>query len=205
MKQITLLVVMLSLSVGMLFAQPVFGVRGGLNIASFTGEDNMDDFDSKLGFHAGAMMQSPLGNNFIIQPEVLYTMKGATSEFKLLGVQNELTGTANYIEIPVLIKYNIELSSVQIQPYFGPSIGVLLVGEITNKKSIGGISSTDTISFKDDMNALEAGLNFGADAVLMQNLMVGLRFNLGLTEIVKKDSKYKNNVFMVNLGFLFGN
>ncbi|MCB5265747.1 MAG: PorT family protein [Candidatus Cloacimonetes bacterium] len=180
-------------------------VRGGLNIASFTGEDNMDDFDSKLGFHAGLMMQSPLGNNFIIQPEVLYTMKGATSEFKLLGVQNELTGTANYIEIPMLIKYNIELSSVQIQPYFGPSIGVLLVGEITNKKTIGRISSTDTVSFKDDMNALEAGLNFGADAVLMQNLMVGLRFNLGLTEIAKKDSKYKNNVFMVNLGYLFGN
>ena len=205
MKQIILLVVMLSLSVGMLFAQPVFGVRAGLNIASFTGEDNMDDFSTKLGFHAGAMMQYPVGGNFILQPELLYTMKGATAELMLAGIKNELIGRANYIEIPLLIKYNIEMSSVKIQPYIGASLGYLLVGEVENKKTILGVSTTDTQDFKDDMEDLEAGLNLGVDAIVMQNIMVGLRFNMGLTEIAKEGNKYKNNVIMVNLGYLFGN
>lgn len=204
MKQIILLIVMLSLSVGMLFAQPVFGVRAGLNIASLTGEDDMDDYGSKLGFHVGAMMQYPMGGNFILQPELLYTMKGGTFDLEFLG-KNEITGTANYLEMPLLVKYNVEMPSIKIQPYIGASIAYLLVAEIENKKTVLGVTTTTTDDVKDDMEALEAGLNLGADVIVMQNFMVGLRYNMGLTEIVKKDTKFKNNVIMVNLGYLFGN
>ena len=204
MKKIIILVAMLSLCLGLLFAQPVFGLRAGLNIASLTGEDDMDNYGSKLGFHAGAMMQYPVGGNVILQPELLYTMKGGTFELEFVG-KNEITGTANYIEMPLLVKYNVEMPSIKIQPYIGASIGYLLVAEIENKNTLLGVTTTSTKNVIDDMEALEAGLNFGADVIVMQNMMVGLRYNMGLTEIVKKDTKFKNNVIMVNLGFLFGN
>ena len=205
MKNIILIVAILSLSVGILVAQPVFGLRAGLNIGTFTGEDNMDDYSSKIGFHAGVMMQYPLSTKIIIQPEFLYTMKGATADLVLFGDKNELTASDNYLEIPLLLKFNVETPSIKIQPYIGPSVGYLLVGKVKNVKTVGGVTSTDTVDFTDDMNLIEAGLNIGADVVVMQNFMLGLRFNMGLTETVKENSKFKNNVIMLNLGYLFGN
>lgn len=204
MKKIIILVAMLSFCLGLLFAQPVFGIRAGLNVASLTGEDDMDDYGSKLGFHVGAMMQYPMSGNFILQPELLYTMKGGTFELEFLG-KNEITGTVNYIEMPLLVKYNVEMPTIKIQPYIGASIGYLLIAEIENKKTVLGVTTTTTDDVIDDMETLEAGLNLGADVIVMQNFMLGLRYNMGLTEIVKKDTKFKNNVIMVNLGFLFGN
>jgi hypothetical protein len=210
MKNIILLVAMLSLCVGILFAQPVYGVRAGLNMASLTGEDNMDDYGSKIGLHIGAMMQYPVAPSIIFQPELLYTMKGATAEFDY-GIygKDELTWSHNYLEIPMLIKYNVEMPTVKIQPYIGPSVGILVSAKGKAETSGDESKSSTTTDIKEYMNTLELGLNLGVDAIVMQNIMVGLRFDMGLSKIAKEDegyqSKLKNNVIMLNFGYLLGN
>lgn len=58
------------------------------------------------------------------------------------------------------------------------------------------------------MNSLELGLNLGVDAILRENIMVGLRYNYGLSNIFEDaddDDEYVyNRGFMLNLGYLFG-
>ena len=57
-------------------AQVKYGVKAGLNLSRFT-----ENFETmKPGFHAGIYAQVKLHPMFSIQPEVLYSMQGATEE-----------------------------------------------------------------------------------------------------------------------------
>jgi hypothetical protein len=126
------------------------------------------------------------------------------------GVSWDITGGSddwsfNYIEIPILAKYNLAMETVKIQPYLGPTIGILLSAK--SKWEYSGVSG-DT-DMKDDLNTIDLGLNIGADVVFMQNFVAGLSYNMGLTNIAKDqpsgaDPVY-NRAFMVNLGYIFGN
>jgi hypothetical protein len=200
MKNIILTVLVLALCVGALMAQPVFGARLGMNLANVSYKD-IEDNNSKIGLHLGAMMQYPVNQNIIIQPELLYSMKGVS--WDLSSGSNDWS--FSYIEIPILAKYNYAMDAIKIQPYIGPSIGILLSAK--NNWEFGGASG-DT-DMKDDLNTIDLGLDIGADVVFMQNFIAGLSYNMGLTNIAKdqpsgSDPVY-NRVFMVNLGYLFGN
>ncbi len=193
MKNIVLVAIILTLSVGMLVAQPVFGARLGLNMANISGE-NVDNNTMKLGLNAGAMMQYPIAENILFQPELLYTMKGANYD-----LPTDPFWSASYIEIPMLVKYNVAMPTMKIQPYLGPSLGMLMSAKYGNEDS-----DTDV---KDDMESMEFGLNLGADVIFMKSFMAGLRYNMGLTNIVKDaedDDTVKNTGIMVNLGYIFG-
>ena len=212
MKNIILLVLALTVCVGVLFAQPVYGVRAGLNISTIGGEDDMDGIDSKIGANFGGMLQFPVATSIIFQPELLYTMKGAKSEYT--DIEDGYTYTAkmtdsyNYLEIPLLFKYNVETPSMKIQPFIGPSVGILIGANSNTEVTMAGISASADTDIKEYMNTLELGLNLGADVVMMKNIMLGVRYNLGLSNIYKEQegyqSKVKNRVIMINLGYLFG-
>lgn len=193
MKNIVLVAIILALSVGMLVAQPVFGARLGLNMANISG-DNVDDNNSRMGLNIGAMMQYPIAENIVFQPELLYTMKGVNYD-----APTDPFWSASYIEIPMLVKYNVNMPTMKIQPYLGPAIGLLMSAKYGNED--------DDTDVKDDMEGMEFGLNLGADVIFMKSFMAGLRYNMGLTNIVKDaedDDTVKNNVIMVNLGYIFG-
>ncbi|MCK7480227.1 MAG: PorT family protein [Candidatus Moduliflexus flocculans] len=68
-----------------------FGIKGGANIANVNGNfaDNIGDWKNTVGFCAGIFVELNLGRILTIQPEVLYTMKGADT----LVEEGELTGT----------------------------------------------------------------------------------------------------------------
>jgi hypothetical protein len=70
-------IVILSIAVNPLFAQSLeYGVKAGLNFATFGGED-AGDWGTRTGFSFGGFLAYPVADIFFIQPELLYTMKGA--------------------------------------------------------------------------------------------------------------------------------
>lgn len=58
-----------------------YGVRAGLNISNIGGEygpdsDDKLDFDSRVGFHIGGIVDIPITNGFYVQPGLLFTTRG---------------------------------------------------------------------------------------------------------------------------------
>ena len=193
MKNIVLVAIILALSVGMLVAQPVFGARLGMNMANVS-QKNIKNNETRLGLNAGAMIQYSIAENVIFQPEILYSMKGMN-----IDLPTNPYKSANYVEIPMLVKYSVNLPNMKIQPYIGPAIGMLLSAKSGN-------DNFDN-DFKDDMESFEYGLNLGADVVFMKSFMVGMRYDMGLSNVWKDapdDYEVYNRVIMVNIGYLFG-
>ena len=56
-----------------------FGIKGGANIANVNGDfmEALADWKSTVGFCGGIFLELNFGRILTIQPEVLYTMKGA--------------------------------------------------------------------------------------------------------------------------------
>ncbi|MEQ8927533.1 MAG: PorT family protein, partial [Fulvivirga sp.] len=86
------------------YAQISGGIKGGVNFANV---DADGDPDGKTGYHVGAFLEIGAAGIFI-QPEVLYSFKGA-EDFDL-----------TYIEVPILLKKNFaKVLNVHLGPQFG--------------------------------------------------------------------------------------
>jgi len=170
-----------------------FGVKAGANLANFTGD--VDDLDSKVGFHVGGFAEIKLTDKFAVQPEILFSTQGA--KYKESGYEEKTN--LSYLNIPVMAKYYVaEKFSLEA----GPQIGFLLSAK---SKFDGGGESGD-VDIKDGLKSIDFGVNFGAGYDFTENLSVGLRYNLGLSNISDSeegDGKIKNSVFSLSVGYKF--
>src|SRR5687768_1293315 len=83
-----------------------FGIKAGANFSNFTGANDVDDLENStlVGFHAGAYFGFLLGENFSIQPEILFSTQG--SKIKYAGDERDYK--VSYINLPVLAKYRFK-------------------------------------------------------------------------------------------------
>ncbi len=173
-------------AIGIVNAQETkFGVKGGLNVASIT---NSDGANSLIGFHAGFFAAIKITEKFAIQPELLYSMQGVKD--------SDISLHLDYITIPIMAKYYVAKDfSLEV----GPQIGFLIAA----KAKSGGESA----SVKEFFKSTDFGVNFGVGYDFGENLILGLRYNLGLSQVLKDldpgQSASKNAVFSVSLGYKF--
>src|SRR5688572_27595740 len=59
---------------------PKFGIKGGVNLTNMYVQDVSDE-NMKVGFNAGFFAKLPVTRGFSIQPELLYTSKGAKETY----------------------------------------------------------------------------------------------------------------------------
>jgi opacity protein-like surface antigen len=170
-----------------------FGIKAGLNLCSITNADQDGVNSSTLvGFHVGVLGEFMLGDKFAIQPELLYSTQGVKLDFE--GDKGDLK--MDYVTIPLMAKYYVvESFSVEL----GPQIGFLTAAKAT--------SGGESIDVKDSMKTTDFGLNFGVGYNITENFNMGLRYNLGLTQVQKDlvagESASKNSVFQIALGYRF--
>lgn len=185
------------------------GVKFGLNSAKLYGDDvnELEDWvgklDSRLGFCFGGFVTFSIHEMFAIQPEVLYTMKGAKTEGQVLGETLKVWMNLNYVEIPVLAKLQIPTQgSIKPSLFVGPALGVKLSGKA--KAEYAGESEEEDI---EDIKSTDFGLVFGGgvDFGLGKGyLIVDLRYTLGLTTLSEfEDDDVKNGVFSLMIGYSF--
>ena len=150
-----------------------FGVKAGLNNSNFTGDW---DTDAKMGFYVGGFADFAIGENFHIQPEVLYSMEGADDD---AGV--------SYLKVPVMFKYYlVESFNLQAGPYLGFKAG------------------TEEDAMDEAVKSMDFGLGIGAAYELPIGLFFDARYNLGLQNISEIDGQdAKNTVIQVGLGYRF--
>jgi len=182
-----------------------FGVKGGVNFANLTG-----DFDPsmKVGFHIGGFMEYKVSEKFVLQPELLFSTQGAKYKDDQVGEGFSVAGETNiklsYLNLPIMAKYYV---TNKFSFEAGPQIGVLLSAknEYGYTGTIQGVpvSESGEIDIKDDLNSIDFGINFGAGYDFNDKISVGLRYNLGLSEISEYYYFDKNSVFQLSLGYKF--
>lgn len=192
MKKIFLSTMMLIGAYGFTQAQISGGIKGGLNFANQ--EYSADGFsvspDSRTSFHFGAFAVINFSDNLGLQPELLYSSKG--SEFEFGGATE--TSKFNYLDVPILLRYSI---NEMISFHAGPQVSLLMSAE-----------DDDGTDIKDSFTGTDLSLSFGGQVDLPMGLVGGLRYNLGLSNILEDDAggEVKNKVFQIYVGYkLFGN
>jgi opacity protein-like surface antigen len=199
MKKVLLIVVVTLLGLGNLSAQEVkFGAKVGLNSSNLRGDM---DFDSKIGFNVGAFAEISLSDKFIFQPELLFSTQGA--KFEGSDANATVSIKVNYLNIPLMLKYGV---TDKLFLEFGPQLGFLLSGKSKFEVTYGGETVSEEQDIKDSSKSFDFGLNFGASFDVAENIMIGARYNLGLSNINdddRDDDKIQNAVFSLSVGYRF--
>ena len=157
-----------------------FGAKAGLNFATVIG--NVSDSSVLVGVHFGGMAEVSIDKQLAIQPEVLFSMQGATYSKK--GITK-----LNYLLLPVIGKYYI-IENLSLEA--GPHLGLLLSARDGGKNVNKHISSTDI------------GLNIGAGYKLKNKINLGLRYSIGFTNINDDGhTKINNAVLQLSAGYFF--
>ncbi len=183
-----------------------FGVKGGLNISTITGDD-VDSFDSRTCMHFGVVMELPISEKFSFQPELLYSCQGAdySEDFidldgtiKSVNAAYEGTVKLDYLNIPLIAKlYVSEGFSLEI----GPQVGFL----ISAKDEYDWNGDTGEEDIKEYVKGLDIGAVIGVGYKLEGGLNFGGRYNLGLTDANDgyEVGTYKNGVIQAYVGYFF--
>lgn len=184
MKKTILVAIMLLSITTVLQAQSIrFGVKGGANFANQNG-DTPPAFESKesiTSYHAGLVSEIKLFDSFAIQPELLYSTKGASYKNAMEEFKNEL----GYLSVPVLAKIFLSKS---LSLELGPQASFLL-------------SDRKNVNFG-DAKTFEFGVVGGLGLNITKNLFIQARYGLGLTE-ASKEADIKNTNIQLSAGIMF--
>jgi hypothetical protein len=198
MKKIILSIALLAGISASAQAQSIkYGLKAGASLTSITGSD-VDGNAYKFGFNGGGVVNFGLNDMISIQPEVLFSMKGAKSK----DDSNERINL-NYIDVPVLLKVSTGATGLFFEA--GPQLGFRVSSSYKyDPVSIDFNSYTKAVDF-----GYAAGLGFQAES----GPMVGLRYNGGFTNVGKSGTmngypvtagSAKNSAFQLYVGFMFG-
>jgi hypothetical protein len=160
------------------FAQKVvFGLKAGLNYSNLTSKNDFN-FEANTSYHFGALLEFNFAPVFSIQPEIMYSVQGATS-------QDFQDVKLDYVTIPVVAKVYIvpKIFALEVGPQYAFLVDDDFGDTINNKtydfSAVGGFS-------------LSLGKHVFGQA----------RYILGLTDTTQ-NAEIKNRTFQLSLGYKF--
>ena len=160
-------------------AQMRIGAKGGVSFSTVSFDPEDDDTQSLLGFVGGGEVQIPLGAGGVsLQPELLYVRKGV--EFDDAGSTTKFT--LDYVEIPVLLRFDVPAASVTPFVYAGGSVGF----EASCKVEEEDAESVDCEDFGVDTESTDFGVLFGGGVGFPAGpgrLFVEGRYTVGLADV----------------------
>ncbi len=179
-----------------------FGIKGALSITTLTGD--VEDASSKVGFQAGGFAEIKITDKFSVQPEVLYSAQGGKEKGDIENNGNVFSAEVDYklayINVPVMAKYYV---ADKFNLEAGPQIGFL----VSAKGKMSALGRSEEVDMKDAYKSIDLGLNLGAGYDFTENLSVGVRYTLGLSNIASddldNDFNIKNSVFALSFGYKF--
>ncbi len=173
------------------YSQIKYGLKAGLNVANANFEEGSYSIssDSRMGAVVGAFVNVRLTEDFGIQPELLYSMKGTEiSDF-------DATYKLAYLSVPVMAKYYFGGLNLQA----GPMFDFLL----SAKEEYDG----EEDDIKEYLKGMDLGLGFGLGYDLPLGLIFDARYMMGLSNInddnESEDLDIKTKGFQITVGFAF--
>jgi hypothetical protein len=161
-------------------------IKGGVNIATFNGPDEIDYKYSVLP-HIGVSFLVPLSNEFFFRPEALISGKGGKEDYGSI----EAISRMYYLEVPAYLSYHAKLNTGSIVLDLGPSLGFGLFGNYEINGS--GSEAEGDIVFYNEINENNIE-NLEEDDFVAKFFDFGINFGIG----------YMVNDFMVNFNYCHG-
>ena len=210
-----------------------YGIKVGANISNIisTSNEGVKNIESSalIGISGGFYMEIALNDKWYINPELMYTQKGASFDYDFTHdyevnqgerdehyVTNELK--LAYIVLSPTISYK---ASNKISLNFGPSVSFLIQSdyiftEINTSEIVGHEVLDDGVYVEE---SLDVGLNIGASYYLTENFLIDGKVNTGfmsIGEIIKETNtgnsgnnsqknifNLKNNGIVFSVAYLF--
>lgn len=181
------------------------GVKVGYNYASFSGTSADNPKTSAThAFYGGGFVEFPLGDDFSLQPEILYARQGAKVSFTdALSLEERAENfQLDYLKIPLLAKINLNKLSLFVAPQ---------LGFLVNTPDI-SLKSGDLE--KKAFNSVIFSLGVGASYWISPSIIADVRYSRGLSPVFNKESEelrrisisdkndLKHSVISVGVGFL---
>jgi outer membrane protein with beta-barrel domain len=187
---------------------PRFGIVGGANLATLT-STFIQNASNRTGFAAGLMAVLPVSPSFAIQPELMFTMKGANSR----SSQTSATARIDYVELPVLARFEIPpVGSVRPFVDGGPGFAYRTSCTIQGRATIridcdalarqAALASPGAKFSRTDVDGIiGGGLAFDVGG---RTMTIGARFDVGFSKVITySDSKNRVWSFIGTLEWPF--
>ena len=176
-----------------------FGVKAGTSLTSFTGKGS-EGAENKFGFNGGLIANFGLSDIVSIQPELLYSMKGAKGTETISGTKVTYKENLNYIDVPVLAHINAGGLFFEL----GPQVGFLVAAN----ESVEANGQSQSQDVKSQVKTVDFGYAAGLGYQLANGPGIGLRYNGGLVDISKGnnniDYAIHNSAFQLYVTYMFG-
>ncbi len=229
------MIVVMSIFFVMPASAQIFGIgfKGGLNFSTLRGdftfvEDGVEmDFpmSTKTGFVVGAAFNTSLLPFISLQPEILYSEKGAKidmpfDEFDFFDEFGSASVDASidlaYLEVPVLLRAGFPIPGFSPFVYAGPAFAFNLSAEMNYDidVTVNGMqfSESESEDIKDDIKSFDLGFVLGGGlefGLPMLKLHAEIRYTMGLSNILdiennnNDDIDLKNGVVSLMVGVTF--
>ncbi len=203
-------------------AQVKLGLQAGINLADVNVDPLPTDYETsmRVGFMVGGILNFNFSPLLGLQIEPAYIQKGASVDISTTesGTSYKAEGTysADYLDIPVLLK--VSLVNQQLKPFLtaGVSLAVLL-GDVKlnlDKITMNGQDVTSQVpsSQKEQIQkgkSTDFILNFGGGVLIpleQVELLIEAQYNLGISNVNDEpndDSEINTRGIQIKAGVLF--
>jgi hypothetical protein len=155
------------------------GIKAGLN-ASNLYVDDVTDENARFGFNGGLYGQILSSEAFAIQPELLFSTKGAQADYGGI-INSTVRFNLNYLDLPVLAVFKLGPSA---EIHAGAYASYLLSANIDYEGNVG--SGTDRID-RDQLKTFDYGLS-GGIGLNFGPTQIGARYNYGFVKIADSNT-----------------
>ena len=219
-KQILLFA--LSFITAFAFAQstPGFGIRAGVSSTRMSGDavnslQNLLDYtngaittSNHTGLFAGGHVSIPVSDLVSIEPGLFYTQKGYEMRGELnlkgaefLGLNAKAKLNSHYIDLPVLLKLNID----GFQIFAGPQVSYLAKADLRTTAGVLGFNLLNkTLDATEQFNRWDAGVTGGIGYQMSNGVNITASYDHGLSKVdANQNLESYNRGFKVGLGIKF--
>lgn len=219
MRKLSLMILGVLLGSALYAQDAKFGVMGGLNLSNITKSTGTDLYGSdyqdetygnqvKPGLAVGVYGNFGFPGNDVVSlnPELYYSQLGSKFKADDSNVDAEINRNLHFLELPVLLKFNIERFHI----IAGPTVSYLLSGKdkYSGEVDFPGIGVVDGSSDydldMDDFNRFTFGGKAGIGFDVTDNFKIFGAYNLGFTDLYKSDNAegFNSNI-QVGAGYTF--
>ncbi|MFD1871940.1 porin family protein [Hymenobacter bucti] len=209
MKKIILSLAVLAGAAGAANAQTgvKYGLKGGFNGSSYTGS-NTKGLDYKAGFAAGVFLNFGLSDNFSVQPEFLYSQKGASQDDVSYGtpaINVTRKDALGYLDVPLMFRYNVGEDGKGFFVELGPQGSFILHRRQFVEDGSGKEISGSRVTTTDPLNKAILGYVGGVGYQITSGVQLGVRYTGDFMRINKdSNNDFRNSVFQFQVGYAFG-
>jgi hypothetical protein len=219
-KQILLFATVVISSVAIGQIKPSFGVRAGVTSSTLQGDavnnlQTMLDFangmvttGSHTGFFAGTYATIAIDDMLSFEPAIYYSQKGYELKGQLnmkgmefIGANAKAKLTSNYLDIPVLLKANID----GFQVFAGPQVSYLMQADLQTSAGVLGFNLLNRkLDATSQFNRWDAAVTGGVGYKFSNGINVMASYDHGLSKVdAGRNLNSYNRSFKLGIGMSF--